>query len=191
MISEAPTDISSEIRSTASDGMATRSSASAAVEGLPTDASCAPAPLPGDLTHSFGTVTTSQRTLSSSLTSSAVNTWVPSGRSGCANVTGELKMGSKPLRTNSLPSLRLMKTEIGPGRSARKSETVLPAAGADLARRARDRSKLSYVDRTTSDDVAGSRERAMASSAESPDLSPDFEPGLAVSRLRPVVVSAL
>ena len=57
----------------------------------------------------------------SSLSAKAVNTCVPSGRSGCANVTGASNTGSKPLRTNSLPSLRLMKTEIGPGLSGRGS----------------------------------------------------------------------
>src|SRR5262249_57731426 len=66
-----------------------------------------------------GEQATFQRTLLSSLTASAVNTWVPSGRSGCSNVTGMLNNGSKPLRTNSLPSLRLMKTEIGPCFNAR------------------------------------------------------------------------
>src|SRR5262249_10729784 len=65
-----------------------------------------------------GIDTTFQRSVVlSSLTAKAVKTWVPSGRSGSSNVTGASNTGSKPLRTNSLPSLRLMNTEIGPGLS--------------------------------------------------------------------------
>src|SRR5713226_6278302 len=154
MISEAPSDSNSEIRWIASCGMATRSSASAAVEGLPTATGSSDLPLPDGLLHPVGTVTTFQRIVSSSLRTSAVNTWVPSGRSGCSNVTGALNMGSKPLRTNNLPSLRLMKTETGPGLSGRTSATPVPA-GNDFVRRAFDKSKLSYADLTTSDEVAG------------------------------------
>src|SRR5262249_52984970 len=118
MISEAPAVIISEMRSRASGGMTTRSSACAAVDAGPDGTTCscfAPfADLRGGAdADAAGNEATFQRTLLSSLTASAVNTWVPSGRSGCSNVTGILNNGSKPLRTNSLPSLRLMKTEMG------------------------------------------------------------------------------
>src|ERR1700730_5154510 len=141
MITEAPTESSSEMRSLASGGTLTRSSASAALDGLPTDTSSAlGSPKRLRLAGAVGTVTTFQRMLSSSLVSSAVKTCVPSGRSGSLKVTGALNTASKPLRTNSLPSLRLMKTEMGPGLSDRTSET--PAAP-DRGRRDFVRSKLS------------------------------------------------
>src|SRR5262249_4840527 len=41
--------------------------------------------------------------------------WVPNGSSGCAIVIGGSNTGANPLRTNSLPNLRLTNNEIGPG----------------------------------------------------------------------------
>ena len=73
----------------------------------------------------LGTVITVQRRLAlSSLKASAVYTWVPSGCSGLSIVTGASNTGSKPLRTNTLPSLRLTNTAIGPGLSGRTSGTA-------------------------------------------------------------------
>src|SRR6266436_4038487 len=124
MMSEAPGDISSEIRASASGGMATRASASLAFDAGPTTGAAGSSrrlPFTDFLTGSGlapGIDTTFQRSVVlSSLTAKAVKTWVPSGRFGSSNVTGASNTGSKPLRTNSLPSLRLMNTEIGPGLS--------------------------------------------------------------------------
>src|SRR3979411_1841204 len=64
----------------------------------------------------------------SSLNARAVKTWVTSGWGGATGGTGTSNTGSKPLRTNSLPSLRLMKTETGPGLSGRSSSTVVLVA---------------------------------------------------------------
>src|SRR5256886_16069387 len=119
MISEAPGDISSEIRSSASGGMLTRSSASVVFDagrgGAGGGWTCLPLadflagadPVPGiDSTFQRSVVL-------SSLAAKAVKTWVPSCRSCSLKVTGSYNTGSKPLRTNNLPSLRLIKTEIG------------------------------------------------------------------------------
>src|SRR5258707_7022225 len=59
----------------------------------------------------------------------AVKTWVPSGSSGRAIVTGTSNTGAKPLRTNNLPSLRLTNNEIGPGRCCKGSSTFGAGAG--------------------------------------------------------------
>src|SRR5262249_18342197 len=137
----APGDISAEISCNASGGMVTRSSTSAAVEaGAAGAGGSTLAPLCAFLAGAcppllLGIVTTFQRrVVLSSLKAKAVNTWVPSGLSGSAKVTGTLNTGSKPLRTNSLPSLRLMNTEIGPGLSGRGSAAVV--LWADFPRRA-------------------------------------------------------
>src|SRR6266516_882497 len=126
MMSEAPGDISSEIRSSASGGIVTRPSASLAFDAGPTTGAAGGLrrlPFTDFLTGSGlapGIDTTFQRSVVlSSLTAKAVKTWVPSGRFGSSNVIGASNTGSKPLRTNSLPSLRLMNTEIGPGLSGR------------------------------------------------------------------------
>ena len=56
-------------------------------------------------------------------------------------MTGALNTGSKPLRTNTLPSLRLTNTAIGPGLSGRTVSAGLSAGvavvafAADLPRR--------------------------------------------------------
>src|SRR3954468_12977888 len=57
--------------------------------------------------------TTVQRIVLSAFWPIAVKTWVPSGISEFAIVTGISNTGSKPLRTHSSPSLRLMKTDTG------------------------------------------------------------------------------
>ena len=58
--------------------------------------------------------TTVQRTAAPSFWNSiAVNTCVPSGSSGFSILTGTSNSAEKPRRTNSLPNLRLTKTEIG------------------------------------------------------------------------------
>src|SRR5258708_30191281 len=59
----------------------------------------------------------------------AVKTWVPSGSSGRAIVTGTSNTGAKPLRTNNLPSLRLTNNEIGPGCCCKGSSTFGAGGG--------------------------------------------------------------
>src|SRR5262249_55137502 len=87
MMSEAPGDISSEIRWSASGGMVTRSSASLAFDAGTNGAAAGSTCLPfADFLTGAGFVapgidTTFQRSVVlSSLTAKAVKTWVPSGR---------------------------------------------------------------------------------------------------------------
>src|ERR1700720_2637190 len=64
----------------------------------------------------------------------AVKTWVPSGISRFAIVIGVSNTGTKPLRTKSLPSLRLTNSEIGSERrkvSAVFASGVATGSGAD------------------------------------------------------------
>src|SRR6266511_3051170 len=94
MTSEAPGDISSEIRSSASGGMLTRSSASVAFDagraGAGGGSTCLPlADFLAGAGPAPGIDTTFQRSVVlSSLTAKAVKTWVPNGRSGSLKVTG-------------------------------------------------------------------------------------------------------
>ncbi len=111
-----------------------RSSASAAVEDGTDHSTFLPF---STLRPPLGSDTTFQRKVaSSSFIASAVKTWVPSDRSGCSKVTGTSNTGSKPLRTNSLPSLRLTNTLIGPGLRGRTSATEDASRGAAGAKAA-------------------------------------------------------
>src|SRR5262249_18057715 len=182
MMSEAPGDISSEIRTSASCGMVTRSSASVAFDAGPTTGAAGAStrlPFTDFLTLTGadaapGIDTTFQRSVVlSSLTAKAVNTCVPSGRFGSSNVTGASNTGSKPLRTNSLPSLRLTNTEIGPGLNGLTFS--LPVVATVLAVRGLGGSSVSRVDFTVSVSFAAVSRGApgalaMGSGAGLPDL---------------------
>src|SRR5215213_4139832 len=81
-----------------------------------------------------GSETTDQRNrLGSFLSASAVNTWVPSGRSLGAMVIGTSNCGLKFSRTYSLESLRLTNTAIWPGRLGGSALAALSAPGSRAA----------------------------------------------------------
>src|SRR5438876_3898128 len=103
MMTEVPGAVRAEMRSIASCGMVMRSSAAAA---LGWEAAA--------LEEEAIDTAVQRNDAVSSLRPIAVNTWVPSGRSARAISTGVSNSGSNPLRTNSLPSLRLTNTETGP-----------------------------------------------------------------------------